>query len=77
LLFCEAHNVDFYAKFGWHPFDGKVLAQQPQGRLAFARLHARVLDLKLAPRLGVLDVCGCRSEAGLDWPPNRRGDVEC
>jgi len=58
LLFCEAHIVDFYAKLGWHPFHGKVLAQQPQGRVAFARLNALVLDLKRAPRLGGLDVCG-------------------
>jgi aminoglycoside 2'-N-acetyltransferase I len=58
LLFCEAHNLAFYQKLGWHSFNGKVFAQQPQGRVAFDRLHALVLDLKLAPRLGVLDVCG-------------------
>jgi aminoglycoside 2'-N-acetyltransferase I len=58
LLFCEPQTVAFYQKLGWHSFNGKVFAQQPQGRIAFALLQPLVLDLKLAVRSGTLDVCG-------------------
>jgi aminoglycoside 2'-N-acetyltransferase I len=58
LLFCEPHNVAFYARLGWHSFEGTVFAQQPRGRIAFDKLKALVLDLKRGPRTGVLDVCG-------------------
>ena len=58
LLFCEPHNLSFYARLGWHGFAGSVFAQQPQGRIVFDKLNALVLDLKCGPRTGVLDVCG-------------------
>jgi aminoglycoside 2'-N-acetyltransferase I len=40
------------------PFGGKVFVEQPAGRGVFAVLQPLVLDLKLAPRTGVLDLCG-------------------
>lgn len=45
LLFCEAHDIDFYAKLGGTHSTARycprqVLVPQSQGRLAFDRLHA-------------------------------------
>ena len=31
LLFCEPHNFAFYQSRGWHPFEGEVWAEQPEG----------------------------------------------
>ena len=31
LLFCEPHNFAFYQSRGWHPFEGEIYAEQPEG----------------------------------------------
>jgi GNAT superfamily N-acetyltransferase len=58
LLFCEPHNVPFYAGRGWKPFDGEIYAEQPEGRVRFTAIAPCVYDLKRAPRQGVIDLCG-------------------
>jgi predicted acetyltransferase len=58
VLFCEPHNFSFYRNLGWHPFQGEVFAEQPQGRIRFDLMAAFVFDLKLAPRDGTIDLCG-------------------
>jgi len=58
LLFCEPHNVPFYAGRGWKPFDGEIYAEQPEGRVRFTAIAPYVYDLKRAPRQGVIDLCG-------------------
>lgn len=58
VLFCEPHNFAFYRNLGWHQFDGAVFAGQPQGRVHFDVMAAFILDLKLAPRAGTIDLRG-------------------
>ncbi len=58
LLFCEPHNVPFYTRRGWKPFDGEVYADQPEGRIRFEAIAPFVYDLRRAPRAGVIDLCG-------------------
>jgi len=58
LLFCEPHNYAFYRALGWQPFSGKVFADQPEGRIQHTAVAPFVHDLKLAPRDGVIDLCG-------------------
>jgi aminoglycoside 2'-N-acetyltransferase I len=58
LLFCEARHAVLYEKLGWHRFEGDVFVEQPQGRIRFAVTDHYVFDLKLAPREGVIDLCG-------------------
>jgi aminoglycoside 2'-N-acetyltransferase I len=58
LLFCEPRHAPLYRSLGWRRFEGDVLVMQPQGRVPFTATDAYVLDLKLAPRAGVLDLCG-------------------
>jgi aminoglycoside 2'-N-acetyltransferase I len=58
LLFCEPHNVAFYAGRGWKPFDGEIYAEQPEGRIRFEATAPYVFDLRRAPRQGVIDLCG-------------------
>src|SRR5436305_12441470 len=35
LLLCEPHNFAFYQARGWHPFEGEIWVEQPQGRIRF------------------------------------------
>jgi aminoglycoside 2'-N-acetyltransferase I len=58
LLFCEPRHAPLYRSLGWRRFEGEVFVTQPAGRVRFAATDAYVLDLKLAPRAGVLDLCG-------------------
>lgn len=58
MLFCEPHNVAFYAGRGWKPFIGEVYAEQPGGRIRFDALLPQVFYLKRAPHEGEIDLCG-------------------
>jgi len=58
----DTHGVDFgllYKRLGWRSFEGEVFVEQPrQGRVRFSVIDAFVFDLKIAPRAGILDLCG-------------------
>jgi aminoglycoside 2'-N-acetyltransferase I len=58
LLFTQPHNFAFYRRLGWHQFEGEVFVEQSPGRVRFDVMPAFVLDLKLAPRSGTIDLCG-------------------
>lgn len=58
LLFCEPRHAPLYQKLGWRAFEGGVLVVQPQGRVRFNVIDPYVFDLKIAPRTGMLDLCG-------------------
>ncbi|KIZ34475.1 MULTISPECIES: GNAT family N-acetyltransferase [Rhodopseudomonas] len=58
LLFCEPRHAAFYGQRGWAAFDGEVYAEQAGQRIRFDAIAARVFDLRLKPRQGVIDLCG-------------------
>lgn len=58
LLFCERHNVGFYAALGWRIFSGQVHCTQPSGPMTFDMMPNMTLPLRLAPASGVIDLCG-------------------
>ena len=59
LLFCEPRHAPLYERLGWRFFEGEVFVEQPrQGRVRFSVIDAFVFDLKIAPRAGILDLCG-------------------
>ncbi|CAN5241532.1 GNAT family N-acetyltransferase [soil metagenome] len=58
ILFCEPHNVAFYAGRGWKPFLGEIYAEQPGGRVRFDAILPQVFYLKRAPHDGEIDLCG-------------------
>jgi GNAT superfamily N-acetyltransferase len=58
LLFCEQRVAPVYEKLGWRKFAGDVFVMQPQGRIRFDVAEPYVLDLNLAPRDGIIDLCG-------------------
>jgi aminoglycoside 2'-N-acetyltransferase I len=58
LLFCEPRHASLYVSLGWRSFEGEVFVMQPQGRVRFDATNPYVFDLKIAPRAGVLDLCG-------------------
>jgi aminoglycoside 2'-N-acetyltransferase I len=58
LLFCEDRHASVYEKLGWRKFEGDVFTMQPHGRVRFDVTEALVLDANLAPRKGVIDLCG-------------------
>jgi aminoglycoside 2'-N-acetyltransferase I len=58
LLFCEPHNEPFYGTLGWTCFNGEVWAEQPEGRVRFDIMRALCLPVLMAPKLGVIDLCG-------------------
>ena len=58
LLFCEPHNVAFYANRGWKEFIGEVYAEQPAGHARFDVMTPMVFYLKRAPHEGEIDLCG-------------------
>ncbi len=58
LLFCEKHNVAFYAGLGWKDFPGRVDCEQPSGRMSFDMMPTMVLPLAARPAGGVIDLCG-------------------
>lgn len=58
VLFCEPGNAPLYRSLGWQNFAGEVFAEQPAGRTRFDMLQPYMLFFALAPRDGVLDLCG-------------------
>jgi GNAT superfamily N-acetyltransferase len=60
MLFCATEFSAFYQERGWRAFAGEVFAQQPGGRaiLALESLRPHILDIRRAPREGVIDLCG-------------------
>jgi aminoglycoside 2'-N-acetyltransferase I len=58
LLFCEAARFDYYRNQGWRQFHGSVTMEQPNGRSRLTSLTPFVLDIRLSPRSGDLDLCG-------------------
>lgn len=59
LLFCEPRHAPLYRQLGWRSFEGEVFVEQPrEGRVRFSVTDAFVFDLKIAPRAGILDLCG-------------------
>lgn len=59
LLFCRLQLIEFYERLGWKLFQGKVLVEQPQGKIEFSNNSAMVLDVKeQAPLNGELDLNG-------------------
>jgi len=58
LLLCEPRHAALYEKLGWHAFDREVFAVQSGRRIRFEITHPYVFDVKIAPRNGVLDLCG-------------------
>jgi hypothetical protein len=58
LLFCEPRLAPVYQSLGWHLFAGEVFVTQPRGRVRFDVTDPHALDLKIAPRSGVIDLCG-------------------
>jgi hypothetical protein len=59
LLFCESRHAPLYQQLGWRLFEGEVFVEQPrQGRVRFSVIDPLVFDLKIAPRSGILDLCG-------------------
>lgn len=59
LLFCRPHLVPFYKRLKWKPFEGKVFADQPEGKIDFTSKGPMVLDVReQAPLNGTLDLYG-------------------
>jgi aminoglycoside 2'-N-acetyltransferase I len=59
LLFCEPRYAPLYKRLGWRFFGGEVFVEQPrQGRVRFRVTDPFVFDFKIAPRMGILDLCG-------------------
>jgi GNAT superfamily N-acetyltransferase len=59
LLFCEPRHAPLYKRLGWQSFAGEVVVEQPrQGCVGFSVTDPFVFDLKIAPRAGILDLCG-------------------
>ena len=59
LLFCEPRHAPLYRRLGWRSFEGEVFVDQPgQERVRFCITDPFVFDLKIAPRSGILDLCG-------------------
>lgn len=59
ILFCRPHLVEFYKRFMWNPFQGKVFVEQSQGEVEFSANGAMVLDVReQAPLNGILNLNG-------------------
>jgi aminoglycoside 2'-N-acetyltransferase I len=58
LLFCEPRHASLYSSLGWRSFKGDVFVMQPRGHVRFDVTSPYVFDLMIAPRAGVLDLCG-------------------
>ena len=58
LLFCEAREFAFYRKRGWRQFEGTVLMEQSAGHTRLTSMTPFLLDIRLSPRSGSLDLCG-------------------
>jgi GNAT superfamily N-acetyltransferase len=59
LLFCEPHNIAYYADQGWQGFEGTVLVRQSSGVAPFTLFHAMTLAVRKRNALrGTLDLRG-------------------
>jgi hypothetical protein len=59
LLVCRDHLLPFYERLGWCVFAGRVLVEQPAGRMEFTINRAMVLPGRSpAPRDGLIDLHG-------------------
>ena len=59
LLFCRPHLIKFYQRLEWRVFEGKVLVEQPEGKVEFAVNGPMLLDVREeAPLNGTLDLNG-------------------
>jgi aminoglycoside 2'-N-acetyltransferase I len=59
LLFCEGHNVGFYRKLGWTPFEGDMVVEQGGKTGPFSFPNVMVLPLSgSATVTGNVDLCG-------------------
>ncbi len=58
LLFCEPRHAPLYKQLGWRFFEGEVVFVEQPLRVSFSVTDAFVFDLKIAPRAGILDLCG-------------------
>jgi len=59
VLFCEPHNIAFYAHQGWQRFEGTVIVRQPGGAAPFTLFHAMTLAIRQRAALrGTLDLRG-------------------
>ena len=59
LLVCQGHLLPFYGRLGWLPFPGRLVVEQPDGRMVFTTNRSMVLPgLHPAPQEGVIDLQG-------------------
>ena len=59
LLFCEPHNVEYYAHQGWQTFAGTVVVRQPSGTGPFTLFRPMTLSVRQRAALtGKLDLLG-------------------
>jgi aminoglycoside 2'-N-acetyltransferase I len=59
LLVCQEHLLPFYARFGWLPFPGRLIVEQPSGPVVFTINRPMVLPgLCPAPQEGIIDLRG-------------------
>jgi len=59
LLFCLPHLIPFYGRLEWKSFEGKIFADQREGKIEFSANSAMVLDVhEQAPLDGILDLNG-------------------
>lgn len=59
LLFCEPHNIEYYANQGWQRFVGPVTVKQPSGTGPFTLFHAMTLAIRQPAALtGKIDLRG-------------------
>jgi Acetyltransferase (GNAT) domain len=62
LLVCQEHLLPFYGRLGWLAFGGRLLVQQPAGRILFTVNRPMVQAARAAaPRAGTIDL------EGLPW----------
>jgi hypothetical protein len=59
LLVCRDHLLPFYSRLGWRAFSGRLLVEQPTGRLEFTINRPMVLPGRgPAPEGGLIDLHG-------------------
>ena len=59
LLVCQEHLLPFYGRLGWTAFPGRLVVEQPAGRIVFTVNRPMVLPgLGEAPEDGIVDVHG-------------------
>jgi hypothetical protein len=59
LLVCQDHLLSFYGRLGWLAFPGRLLVEQPTGRIEFTVNRPMVLAGRhAAPKTGTIDLNG-------------------